>query len=158
MRADRGTEAVSAALQQYAARGVFRGFSARSVRNGRHDFEFTWLTRQPMTITYEPKPRCLKFRNLLPCVGRYPGLAARLKTAVDDHTSKAVPAHRRIDGRRARVTGSIHRGVFSLALEVHGGHEAYAVRRSLNLVHHLFLLLQADYPEYLVECFGFRSE
>ena len=71
MRADRGTAAVSAALQRYAARGVFRGFSARPARNGRHDFRFTWLTRQPMTITYDPKSRRLSFRNLLPRVGAH---------------------------------------------------------------------------------------
>ncbi|MBZ5559980.1 MAG: hypothetical protein LAO77_22190 [Acidobacteriia bacterium] len=158
MRADRGTAAVSAALQRYAARGVFRGFSARPARNGRHDFRFTWLTRQPMTITYDPKSRRLSFRNLLPRVGRYPGLRARLKHVLDEHTTRAVPAHRRIDGRRARVTGSIRRGAFSIALHVRGPHEAYAVQRSLNLVNQLFLLLHANYPEYLIECFGFRPE
>jgi hypothetical protein len=158
MRVDRGTEAVSTALQRYAARGVFRGFSTRPPRNGRHDFRFTWLTRQPMTITYEPKSRRLSFRNLLPRVRRFPGLLAQLKHVLDEHATRAVPAHRRIDGRRARVTGSTRRGAFSIALQVRGPHEAYAVQRSLNLVNQLFLVLHASYPEYLIECFGFRPE
>ncbi|MBI3402194.1 MAG: hypothetical protein HY048_12305 [Acidobacteria bacterium] len=158
MPVDHGTEAVSAALQRYAARGVFRGFSILPDRNGRRHFRFTWLTRQPITITYHAKSHRLDFRSLLPGVGRYPGLGARLKDMLDDHTTGAVPAHRRIDRRRARVTCAIRRGAFSLALDVRGRHEAYAVQRGLNLVNQLFLLLHADYPEYLVECFGFRPE
>lgn len=158
MRADRGTEAVSGALQRYAARGVFRGFSILPERNGRRNFRFTWLTRQPMTIAYEPKSRRLSFRNLLPGVGKYPGLVAGLKRIVDDHRGPAVPAHRRIDARRARVTGSIRRGNFSLTMQVRGRHGDYAVQRGLNLVNQLFLLLHANYPEYLVEWFGLRPE
>jgi len=158
MRADRGTEAVSAALQRYAARGVFRGFSVLPDRKGRRDFRFTWLTRQPMTLAYDRASHRLDFRNLLPGVGGYPGLAARLKSILDDHATGAVPAHRRLDGRRARVTCAVRRGAFSLTLQVRGRHEAYAVQRGLNLVNQLFLLLHTDYPEYLVECFGFRSE
>jgi hypothetical protein len=158
MRVDRGTDAVAAALRRYAARGVFRGFSMLPDRNGRREFRFVWLTPRPMTISYDPKSHRLDFRNLLPGVGRYAGLGARLKDVLADHATSAVPTHRRIDGRRARVTGAIRRGAFSLALQVRGRHEAYAVQRSLNLVNQLFLLLHADYPEYLVECFGFSPE
>ena len=45
-----------------------------------------------------------------------------------------------------------------MTLRVRAHHGEYAVQRGLNLVNQLVLLLQASYPEYLVECFGFRSE
>jgi hypothetical protein len=158
MRIDRGTAAVSGALQRYAARGVFRGFSMRPERGGRRDFRFTWLTRQPTVISYDRKAHALTFRRLLPAAGSYPGLSGELKRVVDEHKGPAVPQHRRIDARRVRLGCALRRGDFSLTLAVRGPHHAYAVQRGLNLVNQIFLLLQASYPEYLIECFGFSSE
>lgn len=158
MRADRGTAAVSRALQRYADRGVFRGFSARPGPRGRCDYRFAWLTRRPMRIGYDRKARTLSFTRLLPAVGSYPGLSGELKRLVDDHHRTAVPRHRRIDTRRVQAGCAIRRGDFSLTLAVRGPHHAYAVQRGLNLVNQIFLLLQADHPEYLIECFGFPSE
>ena len=158
MRGPAATEAVSDALQRYAERGVFRGFSALPPQRGRRQCRFTWLTRQPMTITYEPRARLLAFPDLLPGVGNHPDLVAELKATVADHRSSAVPTHRRIDARRASVAGSMRRGALSLTLRVRGHNDEYAVQRGLNLVNQLFLLLQAKYPEYLVEWFGFSSD
>ena len=158
MRVDRGTAAVAGALQHYAARGVFRGFSMGPVRGGRHDFRFTWLTRQPTVVSYERSSRALTFRRLLPSAASYPGLSGELKRVVDEHRSAAVPPHRRMDARRVRVACAVRHGDFSLRLAIRGPHHAYAVQRGLNLVNQMFLLLQASYPEYLIECFGFPSD
>ena len=65
MRVDPGTAAVSGALQRYATRGVFRGFSMRPGRGGRRDFRFTWLTREPIVISYDRTARALIFKRLL---------------------------------------------------------------------------------------------
>jgi len=46
----------------------------------------------------------------------------------------------------------------TLSLQVRGRHHEYAVQRGLNLINQLFLLLQASYPEYLIEQFGFSAE
>jgi hypothetical protein len=158
MARERGLEVVARALERYAARGVFRRFSVRPERGGRRRFRFTWLTPRPMSVTYEPASGQLAFRNLLPGVGKYPGLVAGLRRVLDEYRDPAAPAHRRIDARRARLTSSTRGGSFSMALQIRDGHSEYAVCRGLNLVNELFLLLQANYPEYLVECFGFRSE
>ena len=158
MRVDRGTAAVAGALQRYAARGVFRGFSTHPGRGGRHDFRFTWLTRQPTVMSYDRRTRALTFTRLLPEVGSYPGLSGELKRLVDEHRGAAVPRHRRIDARRVRVACAVRRGDFSLTLALRGPHHAYAVQRGVNLVNQIFLLLQANCPEYLIECFGFPSD
>jgi hypothetical protein len=158
MRVDPGTAAVSGALQRYATRGVFRGFSMRPGQGGRRDFRFTWLTREPTVISYDRTAHALIFKRLLPAAGSYPGLSGELKRVVDEHQGRAVPQHRRIDARRVRLRCALRRGDFSLTLTVRGSHHAYAVQRGLNLVNQIFLLLQANYPEYLIECFGFSSE
>ena len=91
-------------------------------------------------------------------MGSYPGLSSELKRVVDEHKATEAPRHRRIDARGVRLGCGVRRGDFSLTLAVRGPHHAYAVQRGLNLVNQQFLLLQADYPEYLIECCGFSSE
>jgi hypothetical protein len=154
----RGADGVAQALQGYADRGVFRGFSLRTGPGGRQDFSFTWLTPRPMALTFEPATGVLLFKQLLPGVGPNPALVSELKSIVSEHGGRAVPAHRRIDARRMRADCSVRGGHLTLRLKVRGRQHEYAVQRGLNLVNQLFLLLQASYPEYLVEHFGLSSE
>jgi hypothetical protein len=157
-RTARASDAVAQALQHYADRGVFRGFSVKTERRGRLDFSFTWLTRRPTLLTYDPKKRVLSFRNLLPSVGRDRALVSKLKTIVDSHMTATVPSHRRIDARRTRAECSVRSGHLTLTLKIRGAHHTYAVQRGVNLVNQLFLLLHEGYPEYLIEHFGLQAE
>jgi hypothetical protein len=154
----RGANGVAQALQGYADRGVFRGFSLRTGPGGRQDFSFTWLTPRTMTLTFEPSTGVMLFKQLLPGVGLYPALVSELKAIVSEHGGRAVPAHRRIDARRMRADCSVRDGHLTLRLKVRGRQHEYAVQRGLNLVNQLFLLLHASYPEYLVDHFGLSSE
>jgi len=157
-RDDDGASQLTAALQSYADRGVFRGLRVESGSGGRRNYFFTWLTRTPMRLRYEPSRRELRFVDLLPRVSSYAGLAGDLRRLVLEHQSNAVPEHRRIDGRRVKLATTVHAGRFSVTLRLRGAQEAYAVQRGVNLVNQLFLLLQANYPEYLIQCFGFSPE
>lgn len=157
-RGDDGASQLTAALQSYADRGVFRGFRVDGGAGGRTDYFFTWLTRTPMRLRYDPLRHQLRFVDLLPRVSSYPGLPEDLRRLVLEHQSRAVPEHRRIDGRRVKLATAVRAGNFSLTLSVRGAHAAYAVQRGVNLVNQLFLLLQARYPEYLIQCFGFSQE
>lgn len=157
-RRERGTDAIAKALQRYADRGVFRGLSVRRGAAGRQEFRFTWLVPQSFTLAYEPRSGALTFRNLLPGAGRDTALSRELKAMVQDHTGRAVPAHRRIDQRRARVTCWVRRGHLSIALTVRGPHHEYAVQKGLNLVNAMFMLLHSTYPDYLVTYFGLPEE
>jgi len=153
-----GVAQLTGGLQAYADRGVFRGFRVEEGRGGRTDYFFTWLTRTPIQLRYDRSKRQLRFVDLLPRVSAYPGLAEALRRLVLEHQSTAVPEHRRIDGRRVKLATAVRAGQFSLTLQLRGAQEAYAVQRGVNLVHQLFLLLQTNYPEYLIQCFGFSQE
>ena len=154
----RGADAVAEALRRYADRGVFRGLSVHPGRGRSSEFRFAWLTRHPMTVSYDPKSAALAFRDLLPGLDQDPKLVAALRAIVQAHTGASVPASRRIDARRTRVRCALRAGRLSLSLLVRGTNHQYAIQRGLNLVNQLFLHLQAYYPEYLVEQFGFSSE
>ena len=120
----RAADGVALALQRYADRGVFRGLSIAAGRGGRQNISFTWLTRRPMALTFEPKSGALVFKDLLPGVGANRALVSDLKAIVDDHGGRAVPAHRRIDARRLRAACSVRGGNMTLSLQVRGKHHA----------------------------------
>ena len=153
-----GARAVAESLQRYADRGVFRGLSADVSTAGRRDFRFLWLTREPMQVVYDPRASVLTFPRLVPRAASVPGLVAGLKGVVQEHLSPDVPAHRRVDARRARVRCTVRQGDLTLSFAVRGPHQAYAVQSGLNLVNRLFLHLQAYYPGYLIQQFGFSEE
>ena len=155
MRGDADT--VTAAMQHYADRAVFRGFSVTQER-GRRVFRFIWLSRKTMTLTYDPRTAMLSFAQLFPGLDRNSALLDELKTIVRERTTRAVPEHKRIDGRRARLGVTVRNGAASLTVGVRGAHHAYAVQRALNLVNDLFLALHASYPDYLIDEFGVSSE
>jgi len=149
---------VTHALQAYADRGVFRGLSVAAKSGGRYEYGFHWLMQRRFTLTFDPKRRALMFRQLFPDVGARSPMLAALKRAVDQRTTRQVPAHKRFDGRRIRATAALQRGSVSLEMEVRGSQYAYAVRHLLNLVNELFLELQERHPQYLIERFGFSTE
>ena len=151
------TDPVSSALQRYADRGVFRGFRAVPGSRGRVDYVFLWLLRRPMTATFDPRRRVLVFPALFPSVNTR-AMAVELKDLVTQRSTKDQPAHKRIDGRRARITCALRKGTWSLSVEIRGANHDYAVRHALNVINELFLALQTSYPEYLVEHFGLSTE
>jgi hypothetical protein len=146
------------ALQRYADRGVFRGFSETRGRGGTQEFRFTWLTRAPMVLSHDNAAGTLTFKRLLPEVARASPLLADVEALIKGRSGRSVAAHRRIDARRLGVQCVHRRGTVTLVLHVKGRHQAYAVQRGVNLVHEIFTLLQASYPDYLWESFGLPAE
>ena len=149
-------ERVTAALQAYADRGVFRGFRATPASRGRVEYRFLWLTRKPVRAMFEPRRGALRFPSLFPGIDR--ASAAELRSIVTSRANRDQPAHKRLDSRRARITGTVRGGDFSLAVDIRGGNHAYAVSKALNLINECFLELHEGHPEYLVERFGISTE
>ena len=147
---------MTAALQAYADRGVFRGFRAGTAARGRVEYQFLWLTRQPMRAMFEARSGTLRFPSLFPGIDR--AAAAELRSIVTSRANRDQPAHKRLDSRRARITGTVRNGDFSLNVEIRGGNHAYAVTKVLNLINECFLALHEGHPEYLVEWFGISTE
>jgi len=157
-RGDTGARDVAASLQRYADRGIFRGLSAADRPNGRREFRFLWLTRTPMRVAYDPRTSTITFARLVPGASSVPSLVAGVKAVVREHLADGVPRHRRVDTRKALVRCAVRGGDLSLSFAVRGAHHAYAVQAGLNLVNRLFLHLQAYYPGYLIQHFGFSEE
>jgi hypothetical protein len=120
------------------------------------EYQFLWLTRQPMRARFEARSGTLRFPSLFPGIDR--AAAAELRSILTSRASRDQPAHKRLDSRRARITGSLRNGDFSLTVDIRGRNHAYAVSKALNLINECFLALQEGHPEYLVERFGISTE
>lgn len=149
-------EPITDALQAYADRGVFRGFRASPSSRGRVQYEFKWLTKKPMHAIFEPRTSTLTFARLLPAIGKAAGADA--VEVLTGRSRRDIPAHKRIDARRARVTGGTRQNAYSLAVAVRGGNHDYAVKMALSVINEIFVTLHERHPEYLIEQFGMSAE
>jgi hypothetical protein len=148
---------VRQALQAYADRGVFQGFSGRQ-RRGLEEFRFTWLTREPTIVRFDPAAGTLTFVELLPGAERAAAVFEDVDALVTSASAVRRPAHRRIDRRKATVRCERRRRRLSVVVEIKGRHAAYGVQRGVNLVHEIFVLLHGTHPEYLWEAFQLPAE
>ncbi len=133
---------------------MFRGFRAIPGSRGRIEYQFLWLTRRPTHAVFDPRAKTLSFPAL------FPGLSApaELKRIVNGRTSRSLPAHKRIDARRARLSCRMRAGDFSLRVEIRGWQVTYGVSHVLNVINELHLALHESQPEYLIERFGVSGE
>jgi len=141
-------------LQYYADRGIFSGFT--EARNG--CFTFSWLIGHQMELRVDTARHVLKFRRLLEGVPPASRMYADLKSFIRQLHDANLPAHRRIDRKRAEASCSNRNGFVSVSLRVKNNQYAYGARRIVNLVHELFLHLRQAYPEYLAENFDVPQE
>lgn len=111
-----------------------------------------------MRAVFDARRSSLKFDALFPGLPRTTGPARELSAIVASRNSPRQPAHKRLDGRRARVTAQTRGGDWSLVVTMRGGNHEYAVRHALNLINELFLFLHEAHPEYLIERFGLSPE
>jgi hypothetical protein len=145
---------VREALQAYADRGVFRGFSEQ--KNGR--FTFVWFFHHPMELIVDTAKHELRFKQLLPGVPAKSALYAELKSFIGERHDRELPEHRRVDRRRAEVSCTNRAGKVSISLTVKRNQYAYGVNRIVNLIHELFVHLRNAHPDYLVENFDAPQE
>jgi hypothetical protein len=145
---------VKDALQAYADRGIFRGFS--EVKPGH--FKFVWLIQHQMELTADTGKGELRFKQLLPGIPAKSPLYSELKSFIHYRHDRDLPEHRQIDPKRAELSCANRGGVVSLSLKVKNNEYEYGVNRIVNLVHELFLHLREAHPDYLVENFDVPQE
>jgi hypothetical protein len=136
-------------LQDYADRGVFRGYAEQPDRRGRIAFRFSWLRRDPYELRYEPDTGSFTFVDAFPEVGSRSPLSYALKKFVAGRSAEDLPEHRRIDPARADVSAFVRQGDLHLQVVAKRGHHGYAANRVVNLLHEVYLHLGQYYPEYL---------
>ena len=134
---------------------MFRGFRASPAVRGRIAYEFFWLTRKPMRAVFDRRG-ILSFPALLPRAPKH--IVAHMKAMVAERSTTGIPAHKRIDARRAKLNASARKGDLTLSIEIRGRNQDYAVSKVLNLVNEMFVALHEGYPDYLVEHFGISQE
>jgi hypothetical protein len=146
---------VQQTLASYAKRGVFRAYGDQPSANGQSRFSFRWHADATFQIVHDIRREELIFRDVLPAVPGRSRMYRELKAFVAGRTSPALPEHRRIDPRKARVIVTNRRGTVSLAISLKNAHLEYGVRRAVNLIHELFVEFLRDplYFSYMVEHF-----
>ena len=151
-------ENVRKTLRPYVDRGVFRSFAETRQRGGKIRFSFVWLEQSPFLLVVDPLKDTLILKDILHHVPPRSDLYAAVKRYVQDRYDKSLPAHRAIDPTRADVKTTYSKGNVSLVWKVKRNQHAYAVKRSLNLLNEIFVLLHTEFFEYMVENFDASQE
>jgi len=143
-------------LEEYAARGVFRGFSAGPERGGKATFRMVWHHDRPFELIFDPDAKTLVFPALLPAIPRDSAMYRELKLFLKARHSEKLPPHRRINPARARLRCTNQRGAVSVGITVLDQDFDHATRKLIHIVHEIFLVFLAEGPyyEYMVEHLG----
>lgn len=150
--AESRVEVVAATLDEYANRGVFRGFSRGPVKSGRAAFRMVWHRDRVFDFVFDANRGTMRFPLVLPHVSAK--MYLDLKRFIASRQSLEVPDHRRIDPGKAQVGSYVRSGNVSLTLTVRNGDYTYGARKLINLVHEIFLVfLPEGYYEYMIEAF-----
>lgn len=154
-RAQAHIEAVAETLENYARRGVFRGFSRGAVGKDKAAFRMVWHRDRVFDFILDLRNNTMRFPVVLPNVPASSEMYSELKAFITSRHSDKVPAHRRIDSRKAQVRPYNRGGNVSLTLTVVDGEFEYCARTLINLVHEIFMvfLIDGSYYEYMVETF-----
>lgn len=146
---------VSGILEQYAARGLFRGFSRGPVQGGRASFKMLWHRDRFFELVLDARKSTLSFRAVLPRVPAQSEMYRELQAFVAERQSEDVAEHRRIDPAKAAVRMGNRAGDVSVTLLPQDGDWDYVTRKLVNLVHEIYLVFLFDgrYYDYLVETF-----
>jgi len=142
-------------LEEYAARGVFRGFSRREIGKQRGQFRVQWHRRQLFDFTYDGAKKSLRIACVLPQVpaksSMYKEFKAWLKTRQDD----SLPDHRRCDSKKATLKSYNRGGNIALTLQMLDDDVEYGVRKLVGLVNEIYLefLSSGLYFDWLIETF-----
>jgi hypothetical protein len=155
MRSSAGNvELVADTLENYARRGVFRGFSRGPVKNGKATFTLVWHRNRTFDFIYDANRGTMRFPTVLPDVSARSKMYLDLKKFIESRQSAEVPDHRRIDRDKALVGSHVRSGNVSITLTLRNGDYEYGARKLINLVHEIFLVFLADeHYEYMVEAF-----
>jgi hypothetical protein len=147
---------VTAILEGYAEKAVFRGFSAHAQANGKATYRMVWHQDRPFELLVDVPGKTLRFPAVLPGVPARSAMYRELRAFLKVRQSNEMPEHRRVNPAKARLTPSNQRGAVSLTLSVKDGDFDYATRKMIHMVHEIFMIFLVDGPyfEYMVEQLG----
>lgn len=153
-----GLSVVRKTLQEYADRGIFRGFSEHQGRSGKTEFTFLWLTEYSLHLVCDARNASVRFNDFLPAMPVKSAVYADLRKFLRERVEGDLPKHRMVAPGRAAVRFVNRHGSVSLVLTVYRNQYRYGVKTILNLVNEIFLLLQRSHTEYMWEHFNLPQE
>ena len=144
---------VTATLENYARRGVFRGFSEAARSKTKVEYRLRWHHDQVFELIFDVAKDTLRFPRLLPSVASSSEMQKELQRFVESRHSDEVVEHRRIDKNKAQARAQNRKGSVALSVSIKDGDDEYATRKLIHLAHEIFLVFLADghYYDYLVE-------
>ena len=145
-------------LQGYADRGVFRSFDVGLTKGAKPEFRFVWLEDTQFTLVFDHDRGTLQLKNLLPNVESRSFLDDALRAYIGDRADPALPAHRRVDPKRATLRYANRKQKVSLTLAVEKNQYSYAVTKLLNVTNELFGHLHMNHIQYLWDNFDVPQE
>jgi hypothetical protein len=147
---------VTAILEGYAEKAVFRGFSAHPQRGGKATYRMVWHYDRPFEMALDVPAKTLQFSAVLPGVPVRSAMYRELRAFLKSRQAPETLEHRRVNPAKARVTLSNQRGAVSLKITVKDGDFDYATRKIIHTVHEIFMVFLVDGPyyEYMVEQLG----
>jgi hypothetical protein len=148
-------DTVTAVLEGYAEKALFRGFSSE-VKRGKAAYQMVWHYDRPCELLLDVPNKTLRFPALLPGVPARSDMYRALQAFVKERQSADLPEHRRVNPAKARVALANQKGSVSLSLTVKDSDFAYAARKIIQVAHEIFLVFLVDGPyyDYLVEHLG----
>jgi len=145
-------------LNDYADRGVFRGFCEEQAGETKVSFSFLWLTPRRMQLIVDTGKRSITFKDLLPNVPSQSIIQKDIKRFLQARYDQDLPEHRRVDSKRGEIACTNRRGALSLSLKVKGGQYRYCLAKIVNLTHELFVHLGDYHDDYMCQTFEARQE
>ena len=148
-------ETVARTLEEYAARGVFRGFSRGPVNNGKAAFKIMWHRDCMFEFVFDSTKNTMRFPLLLPNVPPDSSMYKEFKAFLRSRQAEDLPEHRRIDKAKAEIRPYNRGGNISLTLKLKGDDVEYGARKITHLVHEIFMVFLYDgrYYDYMLETF-----
>jgi hypothetical protein len=147
-------------MEDYAKRGVFRGFNKLPIRRGVAAFQMIWHWDRRFDVIARPRTKTITIPVLLSAVPARSSLYRDFKAFVKSSQANSLAPHRRIDKRKVRVQCIKQLGNVSLRMLVRDSDYGYALQRLIHLVHETYLIFLPCglYHDYMVEEFGAPSE
>jgi hypothetical protein len=147
---------VTAILEGYAEKAVFRGFSAHPQGAGKATYRMVWHHDRPFELLLDVPKKTVRFPAVLPGVPARSAMYRELQAFLKVRQTDEMLEHRRVNPAKARITLSNQRGAVSLKLTVKDGDFDYTTRKTIHIVHEIFMIFLVDGPyfEYMVEQLG----
>ena len=142
-------------LQEYAARGLLHSLRRSEAGKGKSEFHFLWFRDREFCLHVDQRAARIRMDGMLRDVAPRSRMDRELRAWIRSRQDLQLPAHRRIDPRRASVALRNSSGQVSLSMSSLDHDWEYLTRRLVHLLNELYVdvLARAQYFDWLVESF-----